>query len=296
MADKGFPKEALDVMMTGKLFGRAIDNMEDFSRNGGILLDARTAFAEMLTRDPELARVLVENDIVGFHGTRSAAFAGILEQGALLSAAEAKRRGIAHVTGEHIFQRKEGQGSISFANLADSRHAFHYAGSLEAQVKTTDQVITDFDDDIATIEAKLAEEGLGERYRSVIETALDETRRTKEEFIINPGSLQADLLKDSFPMLLGIRRETVFEKDEEIPDSWYPMQGTSSDYNEFRAGSEHIDLDKLMVAVPRDRIDKVKALLQQYGKTNAIVVPMEPLINDAHRSAIERYGSFTEAQ
>lgn len=277
MQEHGYPQEALDLVMTGKARGKDIDSINvGLTRNAGNIMGIRQTIAELMSNNPDVANLLIDNEIVGFHGTRSSALADMLSAGALLSASEAKRRGIKHLTGEHIWQRPEGQNSISFTTLEDVGNAMQYAGGDNREM-TLDEVINKLKwEKQETIELS-NESGRGERLKEVLDVRVRETDDSIKFLEGNPDSILAEMLKANFPVLVGIGVEDVYAGRENRKQRWRPLDGTTSGYNEFRAAGESIDLDKTVIAVPKDKIARVKELLKASGKTNTVVIEIEAL-------------------
>ena len=280
-AENGAPEEVIEILTTGGLDGKHVD-YDPFVRNGRSVLSIRETLADIYGRNPNNAKFLIENEIVGIHGTRSAALADILEQGALLSAKLAKERGIAHVTGEHVFQGAKGQSTISFTTLEHTKEALVYTGSLDSFKYTKEEMRSKLQRDIEKTRKLLARQTEGSRISGVINntiTGIEKTLLTLDE---NPDSLRSELLCDDFPMLFGISREVALKKVEGKED-WRVKKRTSSDLNEFRPASDEIDLEDLFIAVPESRMQKVKELLVKYGKPNVVVLNFDDFVEEDYR-------------
>lgn len=288
----GAPKGMITMLREGTYMGKRVDDMDEVVRNADNIMSAREYFAEVVRNNPQVAEALFNKGIVGFHGTNSAALAGMVEQGALLSAREAKRRGISHSTGEHLFQKADGQGSISFALVGDVSASLRYAGGTKSKKYSFDEVIQRQNDDIRNTQEMIDKRDLSDRVKAVFNTVIADTKSVQNRVLANPNSLEADLLMDSFPMLIGISQETAMigaEEKQKQHKYWSPVSGTSGDLSEFRAASEEIDLDLLVIAVPADRVDKVRKILVRHGKSGSNVVPLEPLVSERHKKFEESH-------
>lgn len=276
--ESGDAGDSVEYLIKGSVDGAGIDH-DEVARNGIDILGSRRTVAEFIKKDPDAAKILIKRGIVGFHGTESSAFASMLKEGSLLSAAEVRRRGIAHTTGEHFWQKKEGQNSISFTTLADLNHALDYAGSLDRVKKSSGDVRKEIVDQISKDRTRLKENPrLNERMKGVIAIGIQEDEQTLREFDASPNSLQMELMRDSFPMLFGINTETVFA-DVEGRENWNILRA-SSDYNEFRPATESIDLNDTVIAVPEAHVAQVQKLLKRFGKNGASVISLNGFISD----------------
>lgn len=298
MKSAGYPEGSIELMKKGTLHGRPLVEMEDFVRNGRGILSVRKSFADIYAAHPETAEQLIDLKIVGLHGTRSSALPDILQQGSLLSAREVRARGLSHTTGEHIFQKATGQSSISFTTMEEMQNAMHYAGnSVLAHERSQDEVLRDLADSLQYYEEVLAQDDLGQSYKDVVRVRRQEIQNTLTQVKENPDSLQAEMLRDGFPVLFGISAESAlkgFEEKQKEDKFWDPKKGTTSDYNEFRAAREVIDIDELVIAVPEARIAKVKALYEKFGHKPLAIVPIEHVTSQYFNRLQEQLSSLTE--
>lgn len=286
LINRGANESTIEILAKGRLNGKRIDRSEGIARYAGIVAEIRKTIADMVFRHPDTAKEIIEREIVGFHGTGSAALADILQLGSLLSASEARKKGLNLLTGEHVFQKAEGQQSISFTNMADTTHALSYAGSIEQPViRTFDEVVSNYQAGIDETEEYIRTTSLGERVRSIYEKRIAETKAVLDEIKKDPNGLKAQLLMDDFPVLVGISYDSTYVGvDEKLASNefWSPIYRTSGDYNEFRPAREAIPLDELVIAVPESRIEKVRRMLTDSGHTNTIVLPVEHFANDRY--------------
>lgn len=298
MKSAGYPEGSIELMKSGTLHGKSLVEMDDFVRNGRGILRVRKSFADMYAEHPETAEQLIDLEIVGLHGTRSSALPDILQQGSLLSAREVRARGISHTTGEHIFQKATGQSSISFTTMEEMQNAMHYAGnSVVTHERSQDKVLEDLADSLQYYEDVLAQDELGQSYKDVVRVRHQEVQNTLTQVKENPNSLLAEMLRDGFPVLFGISAESALkgiEEKHEVDKFWDPKKGTTSDYNEFRAAREAIDINELVVAVPEARIAKVKTLYEKFGHQPLAIIPIEHITSQYFNWLQEQLPSPTE--
>lgn len=277
MLEKEYPKESLELMLKGTFHGKVVDELHGIVRGAGAQLGVRETLAELVAQHPETAQVVLDMDIVGIHGTGSAALADILTEGALLSASEAKKRGIKHATGEHVWQHAEGQNSISFTTLEDVGKAMTYSGEGAQPERTNEQILADLQNrmDILRRQIENDQDQLREGYVEVIRTMIADTQHTMNEIRSHPDGVKAELLREDFPVFFGVSKEGTWKGEDDRGSGWVPVQGTSGDYNEFRAAREVIPLEEMLVAVPENKIGRVKELFNLYDKPYAKIVPIE---------------------
>lgn len=261
--------EVKELLLRSSLRGKPYDS-RGFTRRGQELA-IRHKLADIYETAPETAAILVDKEIMGFHGTKSVALADILEQGALLSAAEANARGLSVVTGEHLFQPETGQRSISFSSLAEPEHALTYAGSESAE-KSPPAAFAQLEDTIIEMRASLPE--FHGRARKILQAQIANRQLLLDELKTKPDSLRSKLYRQDFPVLLGVSREGALKTEK---TNWQPLDGTTSDYAEFRAGSEEIPLSDMVVAVPRSKLDFTRQLFEERGFDPSNVIPIEDL-------------------
>ncbi len=279
MAQNNFPPESLEIMLKYTFRGKELADLTQIARSAKDIMQVQKALAWMYKEHPRTAETVIARDIVGVHGTSSAALVGILEHGSLLAAAEAKQRGVVHATGEHIYQEPTGQDTISFTTLADTGNALHFAGPIAGKHRSRAEVIDRIDRTISELGKELKDKPhLGRSYRGVLEVMIKEQGHIKAEIEQNPDGLMAQLMKDDFPVLFGISRESLFAGSEKKKPNWSPINGTSGDYEEVRAARSDIPLEEMIMAVPATRIDKVRKLLEDYGKKGVTVLPIEDFV------------------
>lgn len=275
MIEQEAPKEAVEILLKGAIDGFGEADSTELARNGRTILDGRRKLAKIYIENPDVAKFILSEKIVGFHGTRSSALAGMLEQGALLSAAEAKRRGIAHTTGEHVFQKADGQESISFSVLGFIDYALKHSGG-ESRRLTQDEVREQLQKDREDIAKEINElprvkQWMKESYQAIKK----DNDKLREEFDQNPNALIFELMQNDFPVLLAINQDAVLDTAKNDP-SWNFVKDTASNLGEFRPKTQELDLDDLVMIVPEDYVRRVEELLVEHGKKTK-VLPLDPI-------------------
>ena len=250
---------------------------DEVARNVGDEIEARKRLAYIAANHPETYTVLRDNGTVGFHGTRSSALAGILMTGELRSAKamhEDTDSGAFMLSGEHVFQAAEGQGSISFSGLSDLVTPKYFAAADLNQTKNTETVIAELhreaDKLIRDAEARdLQGQNLGGVYKALHK----QYERAIGAVEAHPDGLEATLLKNNFPVLIGLSGDFV-EAAEAAPDPNVPHTRTisgQSEQAEFRPLASRIPIKNLIFAVPADRVDGMRRLLDMFHCDNSIV-------------------------
>lgn len=255
------------------------------SRDGDSEMEFRLKMAELFVKVPETYEALRDHNIAGFHGTRSITLAGMLEVGGLVSTARANALDTKPllVSGEHIYQGKEGQSSISFSQIGYEDQAGSYAAYKRDTVHTTEEKLRILKDEVAQFDDFIAQ---GSSFAAVAEAGKARHLKAVEELTAHPDSLRSTLLRHDFPVLVGISADFL-EQDEEANGGARNLQHGQSSMGEFRPFSQEIPMDALPVlAVPRDKMTGVKQLFAIHGHPDLAVVPLEDLMPERPRLAV----------
>jgi hypothetical protein len=260
-------------MTEGSLGGHEIPPL--LGRWGGADREKKVIrFLEIYDQDPELAKIIAEQEIAGFHGTRSASLWGILKHDAILSAAEASLRGQPAISGERMYSEEGGQKSISFADWRRPDTIGSYAGTRAAPL-TIDDLLNRRD--LRREAAIEAARQWGEKHpfahnsRAVAE----DLQKQIEAFRADPNSEEALLTLANFPIAFGVST-----KDMELAagakakgDSPRVLATVKSDIpGEFALMTSQLSLGYIpMVAVPAKYIDQVQAIFNKHNKKIAVI-------------------------
>lgn len=93
---------------------------------GGEWLDKKYRLFEIYQKNPEVADLLVEKSVAGFHGSSSASLLGVLEHG-LLTQAELRKQDRYIGSGERTVSPQGGQPAISFGDWRVPKTIEQYA-------------------------------------------------------------------------------------------------------------------------------------------------------------------------
>jgi hypothetical protein len=223
-------------------------------------------------QDPRAARLLVGNHIGGFHGSRSGSLWGVLTQGGLLSAEEARSVGQRVSTGERAYSPEGGQPTISFADWRASDSIRRYAGTAAAPMTVEDIVRgkRELEDDYAENHAMFGDQHpFTYNSKHLIETAQAEIDFLRE----HPDSLEAQLLLANFPIAYGIDVSR-YESMETYPEAVRAgktkdtiVERVSDIDGEFMFFGGRIPLSGLpVIAVPAERIKEVATLFAEHDR------------------------------
>jgi pSer/pThr/pTyr-binding forkhead associated (FHA) protein len=258
-------KEKIDAIIRTKGIG------SEEVRSGAAELSVRFFMANTYLKSPSTYEALEQGEVAGFHGTQSMALAGILESGALKSAAVVNQKMGASRTGEHVYQSESGQASISFSNLDHINDAVRYSGSSNESI-TQEQAVLKIHEEIAKLEelAANSEEG---KTKNILLRRVAHAREALNAIQNNPDSIQAVLERERFPVLLGINGP--FARSVNDGKKHAPYLYGASNMGEFRPQTNEVPISALpVVAVPQDRIAFVESLFRSYGYDNIKVVPI----------------------
>ncbi len=234
--------------------------------------------AEMLADYPSVAEAIVEHNIIGFHGTTSAALAGVLKNGSILSAHEARKRGQIVGSGERIGAGSDGQGSISFSDWRSPEDIREYAVDPSGP-RSLDDLRTRADDARQHIEENLVRtEGRETRYIRAVRQVLADTEASIAQVVSDPESLEARLILANFPIAFGLRgdgynvHESTRVPDEEIGTKTIASLTIGDIGSEFRVyNSEVLMEDTPLILTDQAHIAELKQLLAEYGYGSTLV-------------------------
>ncbi len=238
----------------------------------------REYFAEVAQHAPETLRTLAETQVAAFHGGRSATLGSMLEFGGKLQSSD----------------RLKAQGDAGFLTMGGDAYTYGDQKDYVAFSVPTTRVMDTILDTYAHAQKseKLTIEDLRDRQAQWQEVAATpqasshnrdraatfsaELDRAIDYASDHPDSPYTQLLLDDFPVVFGISREALFagETGTLDPSHFYGP----SELQEVHPESQSLALgdDLPVVAVPRDRMDKVQQLMQEQGYV-AHVVPIEDL-------------------
>lgn len=262
---------------------------DSVARNVRDELEARKRLAYIAASSPDTYATLRDRGVVGFHGTRSSALAGILKTGELRSAKATHEdtSGAFMISGEHLYQKAEGQDSISFSGLSDLETPRGFAGAEHDQTKTPEAVLAELKKEAAKLgQDSDKEDAQGSRLGGVYRALQAQYTRAIQAVERNPRGLEATLLENDFPVLMGVEGDFV-EAAEDNPDPNVSHARTISGQSaqaEFRPLASSIPVENLVFAVPAGRVDGMRKLLDMFGRDNA-VVPIEALGPDRLNAA-----------
>lgn len=276
-----------EILTHGSIDGNRI-GLEDVNRNGYAELQERRYIAGMISAGGEMqeaAETIVEAGVCGFHATRSTALAGILEAGAMKTAERLNHEGALMITGEHIYQKVEGQSSISFSNLAHAKDTINqYAGSLQVKRYSIEEIVAKKEAELKELDAEITSpdnrsEGLANHEGKMIakmRVFYNQEQQALEHIVKEPHSLFSALSRVNFPVVFGISAEAVMKREDERTTR-HLLNG-ASDLGEFRPNGDEIFVEELpVVAVPREVIAPVKELFARFGYKDQKVIAIEAL-------------------
>jgi hypothetical protein len=194
-------------------------------------------------QDPEVAHTLVRHQIVGFHGTRSGALVGILEEGALLTQEEAQRKGRRTETGEYIATSAKGRPILSFASWSET-------STLDFYTQPSKQLILpDLYGQIARIKADLqlfksgdySEDSYSALYVKGGERNIVELKERARQITRDPTSLESVLTLANIPIAFGLSLNgySVYDRLNDLPDeSDVTMESALIHYPPYNQGGK----------------------------------------------------------
>ncbi len=269
---------AHEILQTGKDGGVEVSYDGYVARNPTDETFVRLKMAELSVYSPNTYEALRDQHVIGFHGTRSVALAGMMRTGKLVSARIANQLPDVHMgTGEHYAQSVSGQDSISFSHMGALDTVGTYAGERTDVTHTPESLAMSLRQTIA--EAK-AYDGPSDNIAEHIQAA---GRRAEEALDIltnKPKGLEATLMLNDFPVMVGISADFL-ESSEANPSPAVKhgrIKTGETSMGEFRPMVPEIPIDEGLpvFAVPAARVEGTQKLLRQFGH-NTTVVPIEDL-------------------
>jgi hypothetical protein len=279
-ATKQQQHQTSEILRTGKDGATEISYGFLVARDAYNELQIRKKMAEIAVKSPGTYEALRDGHVVGFHGTRSIALAGMMRTGKLMSARSvngvAESDGIHMGSGEHGFQSAEGQESMSFSHLGALDSAGNYAGERVDATYTPDEVAERLRESIV---GYAEYDGRTDRVGRIFQAAKKRTENALGIITNKPKGLEATLMLNDFPVLVGVSADFVMAaEDNPSPDVKHIRTHTGeSSMGEFRPLATEAPLTALPVfAVPRVRMEGMQRLLRQFGHGNN-VIPIEDL-------------------
>lgn len=233
---------------------------------------------EIYDRHPDVAKLLMQKSVGGFHGSRSASLPGILRQGALLSAKEARARGEIVAAGEQIYGAAGGNDVISFADYRSPSTIKEYAGT-----KPVPLTLQDLERQRTGLLESSGEARrlYGEDHPWVETMRLWAEEKAKQIKIIEkqPDSAEAALILGNFPVAFGLSIEgyQLYSGLSSLPKQDKPansivMKVPSDKEGEFVVADNHVNLDRIpVVGVPHEYIGKVRKMLGRRGFIGEVI-------------------------
>lgn len=236
---------------------------------------------KILLVDSELAELIVGRNILGFHGTRSGALVGILQNGAILSAEEARSNRVGLVTGERLHSSAKGQPTISFSDWREPKSILQYSGS-SAKNKTLGQL----ENELAELnnEMENAKKYLSGKYLANYINMRDDLANKIDYIKNNPNSVESELMLSDFPIAFAFsgdkndtHYETIYEAKNTEGDCI--IERVSSDIpGEFLIKAPRVPLERMpAIATTTEHIDQLRILLDKFGYENIKVVNLESI-------------------
>lgn len=274
----GYSQTQHDILLSGKDGDRDLAT-DSVTRNAWEGVVIRERLARMSLESPTTYEAIRDGAVVGFHGTRSIALAGVLTHGALRSARRMQEDsdGSLMASGEH-YSSKGRQPRVSFSNLSDVQPPLSYSRAGNNRTYTAADRYEELQKRLETSEESLRKGWLS---KEAGDTLVEGHRKSMEELTERPGSLASELLMNDFPVLFGVS-DTFVRDAENGPEAAGFGGGTitgQSAQAEFRPLASEVPLNALpVVAVPEDRIDLVKRLFAQYQPgIEVTIVPIEDI-------------------
>ena len=277
LEDPSVEKDVWEIIEQNSLDGVELSPIFGKSAAG----DKRHKQAVLLTiykQNPETARLLVHENIGGFHGSRSGSLWGVLQHDGLLSAQEARGRGQILSTGERTFSSQNGQASISFGDWREPKTINRYAGAKGQRV-SIEQLQQEAAMTESSLNKSLTNWGEDHPFTYNSKLQLQDLQEQIKLIIAHPDSIEAELILDNFPITYGItingfdRVETENQLPKDDPIKNTILERVRSDIEgEFMVIDQKISLDSLpVVAVPQDQINRVQELFKQHNKQIAVI-------------------------
>lgn len=242
-------------------------------------IQQRLYLADVAQRSTEAIEALTEADVAAFHGGRSSTlgsiveFSGRLQAGARLESQEdagiLTHGGDAHSTGP------ASSDYIAFSLPTERGMSFCLGAYAQAGL-SRERSIDDLEADIAALEAIAAQSGELERNRERAATFAEGMKRSVDYIRQHPDSDYAALTLDDFPVVFGATYASVVAPKDGQPFDNELFYSGSKDLAEVRPNRLEQTLqgeqpDIPVIAVPRDRIEKVGSILHRRGYHTKVI-------------------------
>lgn len=262
-----------EILANGTLHGQEV-GMAEVYRDANQVARDRLWMANLVHTAPEIADILAEREIVGFHATGSFALASLVESGSLLSGRQLAETGRASITGAHD-AHSAGQSSISFGQLSETQHNIEQYGGQDLKL-SSEEVVANLTYEVMD-SAKMAEEfPVGSKLNVSMRRLSENFRQALTDFQANPDSLAATMMRNKFPVAVGITRGFVRQAEAERQKG--NLKIGQSYYGEFRPAAEVIPIEALpVVVVPADKVEPVRQLLAMFKHDQVAVIPIEAM-------------------
>ncbi|HEY5152694.1 MAG TPA: hypothetical protein VII55_01845 [Candidatus Saccharimonadales bacterium] len=222
--------------------------------------------------DPELASVIVERNVAGFHGSQSGSLMNVL-RGGLLPAEQLRAEGSMVSTGERMSWSAKGQDSTSFVDWRDKSVLKTYAP--DGGPLTLEKLMANRDEIVAAAAANSKTRGEDHIFARNFRLQAEDISRQIAFIEAHPDSEEAQLMLANFPVAYGmdISGYDLYDAGHKMPapegreHAQFILNDVMSDMGavEFMVYGG-VPTDKLaIIAVPKDRIAQVQAMVQKAG-------------------------------
>lgn len=265
----------IEMIGRGSLQGVGL-SLPEVSRNAGSELRSRMYMAKLMEDHPATAEAMIKNDIIGFHGGRSLALAGVIEKGALLSGRKLREAGLPAINGEHIYQHEKGQPTVSFSSLDETEAALYYAGSKNKNVKTPKDVLGELSIIKQALQEIIDASDVGDKLKQKVAAQIKDTENAEAELRERPNSLMSLMMRYDFPVMFGISGQYV--KEAESRREKYDLLYGQRAIGEFQPAGDSVPLSALpVIAVPKQYIEAVNQVIAGENVQGVTIVPIEDL-------------------
>ncbi|HSW79427.1 MAG TPA: hypothetical protein VLG47_01495 [Candidatus Saccharimonadales bacterium] len=271
-ADDQTVRDAVEVLTNQTLGG--IELAENLGRGHPYKL---AQLWNILLREPETARALISNQIVGFHGTRSGALLSTIRSGFVQSAQESVRQGTLVSTGERIMAPSDGHDFVFFGDWgAPETIASYSARSGPRTLEDMRQELYERWDELDNWQ--------GPEWQKPIKDRMAQSLDAEIEFIEqHPSSIEAQLMLANIPISLGLSNDgyTVYNSPHDVlPDNdskqnaiiEYPYP-ISDIVGEF-AVERRVDLRRFpILATPKEHVNWLRFIVTMTNANNIQIIP-----------------------
>lgn len=265
----------LEIATAGTLDGKNIEYSCPGRRSYDDNSSKRSELMWIYSQDPDLARSIVEKQIVGFHGSVSGAILPVLDNG-LVPLATLRAKDELVVSGERTV----------FGNIQDTTSFVQWfvTYDLRSYARQEEEItVASLQKNIEKLEAEQKKRLKAKRvhdrahFNQVIQNANDyinELKALQEYLQIPPQTdeerLSHTLIRENFPVVYGITMDGIDPDTTHIPNSHF--------YGEFVISGGAPRKNIQMVLVPKPKVAFMKDLIAQKG-LDIPVFPLEGLLN-----------------